>query len=91
MSLSNYDQSSEMDRSVLLSDADGSRIPTRENRGRAGSEACFFLTWVKGTFSKWDFITVTVLSVNHPIYVIFPAAPPIMATFAMKNKEINSI
>lgn len=59
------------------------------NRGRAGSEARFFL-WVKGTFSKWDFITVTVLSVNHPIYVIFPAAPPIMATFAMKNKEINS-
>lgn len=50
----------------------------------------FFFLWVKGTFSKWDFITVTVLSVNHPIYVIFPAAPPIMATFAMKNKEINS-
>lgn len=89
MFLSNYGQSSEMDRSVFLSDADGSCIPTRENRGRAGSETCFF-PWVKGTFSKWEFITVTVLSVNHPIYVIFPAAPPIMATFAMKNKEINS-
>jgi len=54
-----------------------------------GGQALFF-PWVKGTFSKWDFITVTVLSVIHPIYVIFAAAPPIMATFAMKNKEINS-
>lgn len=69
------------------------RVFLQENRGRTGSDACFFFffsLWVKGTFSKWDFITVTVLSVNHPIYVIFPAAPPIMATFAMKNKEINS-
>lgn len=58
MSLSNYDQSLETDRSALLSGADGSCIPTRENRGRAGSQACFF-PWVKGTFSKWDFITVS--------------------------------
>lgn len=93
MSLSNYGQSSETDRSVLLPDADGSCVLARENRGRVGSEACLFFkkkTWVKRTFSKWDFISVTVLSVNHPTYVIFPAAPPIMATFAMKNKEINS-
>lgn len=76
-----------MDRSVLLSEAVGSCIPARESR--AGSGACLF-PWVKGTFSKWDFITGRVLGVNHPIYVIFPEAPPIMATFAMKNKEINS-
>lgn len=34
MSFSNYDQLSEMDRSVLLGDADGSLIPTGANRGR---------------------------------------------------------
>lgn len=85
MSLSDSDQLSDMDRSVFLADVMG----TGANRGRTGSGACFF-PWVMGMFSKWNFITVTVLSVNHPIYVIFPAAPPIMATFATKNKEIKS-
>lgn len=34
MSLSDSDQPSEMDRSALLADADGSLIPTGANRGR---------------------------------------------------------
>lgn len=52
-------------------------------------ELAFSLGWwghfLNGILLQWQ-----LLSVNHPIYVIFPAAPPIMATFATKNKEIKS-
>lgn len=43
MSISNDDQSSEMDRSVLLAGADGSYIPAGENKGGQTLQRAFFL------------------------------------------------
>lgn len=65
------------------------RVSLQEQTGRAGSGACF-LPWVMGTSSKWDFITVTILSVNHPIYVVFPAAPPLMVSLPRRTKKLRA-